>query len=233
MFLFVLISSYFSFLLFYPIFNAKEIIISYGFHPFDICSQNLQLWNLIKIIYIICFLFSNLIYSHFIYTRILVKFSLFKPKNSPNNLSFFLPTTRQTLALLIGEDLSHNKIYIPETGLYQNFLITGTIGSGKTSSAMYPFVKQLIEFNFINPKKKIGMLILDVKGNFYQQVKKYVKEYQLEKDLIVIELKSNIFYNPLHKPNLKPQVLANRLKSILLLFSENNTESYWLDKANH
>ncbi len=233
MFLFVLIFSYFSFLLFYPIFNAKEIIISYGFHPFDICSQNLQLWNLIKIIYIICFLFSNLIYSHFIYTRILVKFPLFKPKNSPNNLSFFLPTTRQTLALLIGEDLSHNKIYIPETGLYQNFLITGTIGSGKTSSAMYPFVKQLIEFNFINPKKKIGMLILDVKGNFYQQVKKYVKEYQLEKDLIVIELKSNIFYNPLHKPNLKPQVLANRLKSILLLFSENNTESYWLDKANH
>jgi hypothetical protein len=27
--------------------------------------------------------------------------------------------------------------------------------------------------------------------------------------------------------------LANRLKTILLLFSENNTESYWLDKAEH
>ena len=35
----------------------------------------------------------------------------------------------------------------------------------------------------------------------------------------------------MHKPNLKPQILANRLKTILLLFSENNTESYWLDKA--
>lgn len=133
--------------------------------------------------------------------------------------------------LLIGTDSFGHKIYIPESGLYQNFLITGTIGSGKTSSAMYPFTKQLMEFNFYHPQKKIGMLILDVKGNFYQQVQKYAKQYRLEKDLIVIELNSNIYYNPLHKPNLKPQVLANRLKNILLLFSENNTESYWLDKA--
>ena len=140
-------------------------------------------------------------------------------------------SNQDTLQLLIGEDLSHHKIFIPEKGLYQNFLITGTIGSGKTSSAMYPFTKQLMEFNSKHPKNKIGMLILDVKGNFYQQVRKYARSYQLEKDLIVIELKSNVFYNPLHKPNLKPQVLANRLKTILLLFSENNTESYWLDKA--
>ncbi len=38
-------------------------------------------------------------------------------------------------------------------------------------------------------------------------------------------------YNPLDKPNLKPSVLANRLKTILTLFSKNNSESYWLDKA--
>ena len=38
-------------------------------------------------------------------------------------------------------------------------------------------------------------------------------------------------YNPLDKPNLKPIVLANRLKTILSLFSPNNSESYWLDKA--
>jgi hypothetical protein len=77
------------------------------------------------------------------------------------------------------------------------------------------------------------MLILDVKGNYYKQVKKYSEQFNLLNDLIIIQLNSNIFYNPLHKPNLKPQVLANRLKTILLLFSENNTESYWLDKAEH
>ncbi len=75
------------------------------------------------------------------------------------------------------------------------------------------------------------MLILDVKGNYYKQVYEYAKKYEILDDLIVIGLGSNVFYNPLHKPHLKPQVLANRLKTILLLFSENNSESYWLDKA--
>lgn len=75
------------------------------------------------------------------------------------------------------------------------------------------------------------MLILDVKGNYYSQVKKYATEYNLLDDITVIELNSKITYNPLHKPNLKASVLANRLKTILELFSENNSESYWLDKA--
>ena len=160
-----------------------------------------------------------------------MKFSFFQ--NTPNKKEKKNQPSFKTdeLQLLIGEDFNHQKIYLPESGLYQNFLITGTIGSGKTSSAMYPFTKQLLEYNYFHPQKKIGMLILDVKGNFYQQVQNYAKQYQLEKDLIVIELKSNIFYNPLHKPNLKSQVLANRLKNILLLFSENNSESYWIDKA--
>ena len=170
-----------------------------------------------------------MIIGHWIYHRIFIKFSFFQtlPKKKKENITFPL----SKLHLLIGKDLSHNNIYIPESGLYQNFLITGTIGSGKTSSAMYPFTQQLLEFNSKHPQEKIGMLILDVKGNFYQQVKNYAKQYHLEKDLIVISLNSNIFYNPLHKPNLKPQVLANRLKKLLLLFSENNSESYWLDKA--
>ncbi len=134
--------------------------------------------------------------------------------------------------MLIGLDKNSNsKIYIPENGLYQNFLITGTIGSGKTSSAMYPFTRQLLEYNSKNLDSKLGMLILDVKGNYYKQVKKYAYDLNLLDDLIVISLKSNVCYNPLHKPNLKPLALANRLKTILLLFSENNTESYWLDKA--
>lgn len=110
-------------------------------------------------------------------------------------------------------------------------LITGTIGSGKTSSAMYPFTKQLLEYNSENINDKIGMLILDVKGNYYEKVLEYAKLYNLENDLIIIGLNSNNFYNPLYKPNLKPSVLANRLKTILTLFSENNSESYWLDKA--
>lgn len=139
---------------------------------------------------------------------------------------------KSKLNLLIGKDFnSKEDIFIPESGLYQNFLITGTIGTGKTSSAMYPFTRQLLEYNTNNPDDKIGMLILDVKGNYCNQIKKYVTQYNLENNLLLISLSSNTYYNPLHKPNLKPQVLANRLKTILTLFSENNSESYWLDKA--
>ncbi len=134
--------------------------------------------------------------------------------------------------MLIGKNTKTNKnIYLPESGLYQNFLITGTIGSGKTSSAMYPFTEQLLKYNSNNPDKKIGMLILDVKGNYYKQIEQYAKKYNLLKDLSIIELGGKVKYNPLHKPNLKPSVLANRLKTILELFSENNSESYWIDKA--
>lgn len=92
---------------------------------------------------------------------------------------------------------------------------------------MEPFLKQLIS----QDSPKLGMLILDVKGNFYKAVKKYAKEYDRLDSLIIIELGSNIKYNPLNKPNLKPSVLANRLKTILELFSSNNSDSYWLDKS--
>lgn len=80
-------------------------------------------------------------------------------------------------------------IILPEASLYQNILITGTIGSGKTSSAMYPFTRQLIKYEYDNPDKKLGMLILDVKGNYYSQVQKYASYYRRQDDLVVIELR--------------------------------------------
>ena len=127
-------------------------------------------------------------------------------------------------------DLASN-IFIPEKSLYQNILITGTTGSGKTSSAMYPFCKQLINYESLNSDKKLGMLILDVKGNFYEQTLKFARESYRENDVVLINLSGKEKYNPLDKPNLKASVLADRLKTILLLFSPNNTDDYWLDKA--
>ena len=226
------ICSYVTFTLFYSIFNANEVIIPYGFHPFDICSQNPRLWHLIKVSYIICFVFSILVFCHVFYVRILMNFSFFRGEMTDNKLDIaFSSKLNGELNLLIGMDINGHNVFVPESGLYQNFLVTGTIGSGKTSSAMYPFTRQLMEFNANNLSKKIGMLILDVKGNYCYQVHHYAKDFGLENDVITVSLNSGIFYNPLHKPHLKPQVLANRLKTILLLFSENNSESYWLDKA--
>ena len=239
---FTIIFSIILFHVFKPIYTANELIISYGIHPFDICSKSPQLWKYIKTTFIFTSIFSNFLIGYFIYNRFLFNlYSLLKNLKSNTNSKKQSNLTvtnhsknfqKNPLSLKIGQELYSNKIiYIPENGLYQNFLITGTIGSGKTSSAMYPFTRQLLKYNSSNRNNKIGMLILDVKGNYYNQVKKYANAYNLDKDLIVLELGSNIFYNPLHKPNLKARVLANRLKTILLLFSENNSESYWLDKA--
>ena len=243
-FLILFCTTFFIFLhfhFFYSIYTAEELIIPYGLKPFDICSKNPALWKYIKIIHIASFSFSMIIIINFFISKLLIKkdFKLenFQSKKIKTNSKLFTTcqnkvNTSDSLQLLIGfDETSKMDIYIPESGLYQNFLITGTIGSGKTSSAMYPFTEQILQFNSKHPKQKIAMLILDVKGNYYLQVKQFCKTYGLLSELIVIELDSHIHYNPLHKPHLKPQVLANRLKTILLLFSENNSESYWLDKA--
>ena len=154
--------------------------------------------------------------SNFIYLRIFLKLknSLHFCKNShtkEKKQNYSISSSKNSLNLLIGlDENSNNKIFIPESGLYQNLLITGTIGSGKTSSAMYPFTKQLLEFNSNNPNSKVALLILDVKGNYFKQVKKYAENFNLLDDLIVIDLNSKVFYNPLHKPNLKPQVLDRK-----------------------
>ncbi len=211
--------------LFFPIFKSEEIIISLGIHPFDICYDNPILWKFIETSFFIFYIFANYI----IINCIILRFNFF-PK--PHEIKKIENEYNSSLQLLIGKDISSNKkVYIPESGLYQNFLITGTIGTGKTSSAMYPFTEQLIKYNSLHPNNKLGILILDVKGNYFKQVQKFASKYKLEKDIIEIGLNSKTRYNPLYKPNLNPLILANRLKTILLLFSENNSESFWLDKA--
>ena len=210
--------------IFSPIYYSDNIIITYAVHPFNICKDQPILWNIIKISSIIFYLFNIFIFSICISKKIFYK----KVKNTEENKNII---NSNDFSLLIGLDTKNNLVKIPEKSLYQNILITGTIGTGKTSSAMYPFTKQLMEYKSNVANEKLGMLILDVKGNYYLQVKKYTNIYEREKDLIILDLSSNIKYNPLHKPHLKAYVLANRLKTILLLFSPNNSESFWLDKV--
>ena len=190
---------------------------------FDICNENPILWHYLKSSFLFLYSFANIVVINFIFSKLSINSFL-----EPTKKTSFFPNK---LSLLVGYDpILKEKIYIPEQGLYQNILVTGTIGTGKTSSAMYPFTKQLLTYNSQN-SDKIGLLILDVKGNYFKQVEKFAYDLSLENDIIEISLTSNIKYNPLHKPYLNPLVLANRLKTILLLFSENNSESFWLDKA--
>lgn len=227
-----LVSTIFNIFIFKSILLSKTVIFKFAIHPFNICEKYLTLWNIIKILFVF-----NSFFSYFIlYKKVLkIYYTIFYSKKTQKNQH-----TKQTinnnptnLHLNIGYDSKNNLISLPEKSLYQNILITGTIGSGKTSSAMYPFTEQLIKYKCNNIHDKIGMLILDVKGNYYSQVLKYAKKYNRETDLIKIDLSGKIKYNPLDKSNLHPSILADRLKNILLLFSPNNSEDFWLDKVSY
>ncbi len=220
------------FILFKPIFLTNTVIIPYSLHPYDICATKPVLWQNIKICFIIFYVISSIICSNFLYSLIFRKYILNVKKLNKKSNKLIKPNLNdKNLFLFVGKNESDNLVYIPEKSLYQNILITGTIGTGKTSSCMYPFTKQLINFNNNNPNSKLGMLILDVKGNFYREVINFARNSNRLDDLYIIELGKNVKYNPLDKPNLKPSVLANRLKTILMLFSPNNSDSYWLDKV--
>ena len=221
------------FLFFKEIFFSNNILIDFALHPFNICEKYPDLWKFIKISYLISFSITLFVISNLIYAIIFSKDNIDKKIKNNNNLSLLNNSdiSNEDLNLLVGKDLSDNSVYISEKGLYQNILITGTIGSGKTSSAMYPFTRQLIEYKSKNHKEKLGLLILDVKGNYHKQVEEYCNLCGREKDLIILSLDGNVRYNPLDKPNLKAHILANRLKTILTLFSSKNGEQYWLDKA--
>ena len=215
------ISFFYSFLL------VDFVYLDLGFEVFFIEGL---LWQNIKILFVLFAFLSVLIISINISFSIsnsrFIKSIFNKHKN--NNLE----RDSNSLQLVVGLNNESGKtLAIPEYGLFQNILITGTIGSGKTSSAMYPFTRQLLEYKYNDANSKIGMLILDVKGNYFSQVYNYAQNIGRLNDLIEIKIKGKYFYNPLDKPFLKPSVIANQLKTILLLFSPNNSESYWLDKA--
>lgn len=223
-FFFILIFSIINVFLFFSIYLSNNINIFFAVHPFNICYKYPNGWKLIKNSYIIISFFYYLILANVLYSNLFRK----NPKSSSQKNVF---TLDPYFNLKIGLDSSNNNVFLPLKGLFQNILITGTIGTGKTSSAMYPFTEQLISFKSNDDTEKISMLILDVKGNYHSQVKKYCNKYKRNSDLITIDLKTKIKYNPLDKPDLKPIVLANRLKTILTLFSQNNGESFWLDKV--
>ena len=221
--LFLVICFLINFLLFFNLFISRDVVFNLAITPFNISREYPNIWSNIKFCYCLsCFISYTILFKSVIYKIIKNP----KKKNiKENNID------TNKFNLIIGINEYGVKRYIEEDGLYQNIMITGTIGSGKTSSAMYPFTKQIMKYKANDFSQKIAMLILDVKGNYYKKVEEFAEEINRKEDLIKIDLTCSVRYNPLDKPELKPVVLANRLKTILLLFSKNNSESYWLDKA--
>lgn len=126
----------------------------------------------------------------------------------------------------IGGTFNDREITLCEAGLYQNVLITGSIGSGKTSSAITNILDGLI-------KEGICGLIIDVKGNYYKTIQKVVSKYQCEDKIKLISMNSNELYNPIDKKDITPYELSSRIRKALELISPSskNSDSFWLDKV--
>lgn len=147
------------------------------------------MWQKIKHFYIFLLIFNwSIIFKNF-YEKY-ISYNVASAKDHEKEI-----TNSNQLFLNVGINCETNQpVIIPEKGLFQNILITGTIGTGKTSSAMYPFTEQLIQ-------KNIGMLVLDVKGNFHLKLKEMARKYN--RKVTVIELRRKRKIQPIRQTQLE------------------------------
>ena len=115
---------------------------------------------------------------------------------------------------------------IPERGLFTGIAILGAIGSGKTSCCMLPFAEQILAYKAADKEKRIGGLILEVKGDFCRKAKDILARHQRAEDYIEISLDSEYCYNPLHN-DLDAYALAYNIASLLNNLFGRGKEPFW------
>lgn len=114
----------------------------------------------------------------------------------------------------------------PERGLYTGIAIFGGIGTGKTSTLMYPLVEQLVTYKANDPGRKVAGIVLEVKGNFCMRVQKMLATVGRADDYIEISLNSPFCYNPLHN-DLDAYAQAFGIASMMAQVFGKSSEPYW------
>ena len=91
---------------------------------------------------------------------------------------------------------------------------------------MYPFAEQILAYKAADKEKRIGGLILEVKGDFCRKVKGILDRHQRGEDYIEISLDSEYRYNPLHN-DLDAYALAYNIASLLNNLFGRGKEPFW------
>src|SRR5690606_35210600 len=84
---------------------------------------------------------------------------------------------------------------IPQRGLYTGVMVLGAVGTGKTSACMYPYVDQLLRWQSNDPARRIGGLVLEVKGDFCGQVRGMLERAGRRDDYVEVGLDTGVCYN--------------------------------------
>lgn len=145
------------------------------------------------------------------------------------------PRKRTELSLVLGEVHHPRKqipseaphwLAIPERGLFTGIAIVGAVGSGKTASCMYPFAEQILAYRAEDPYRRIGGLILEVKGDFCARVREILARHGRAADYVEVSLESEYRYNPLHN-DLDAYALAYNIASLLNNLFGRGKEPFW------
>ena len=145
------------------------------------------------------------------------------------------PETRSAPSLVLGETHfpttpgrapTPDWLTIPQRGLYTGVAILGAVGTGKTSACMYPYVDQLLRWRAQDPDRKIGGLVMEVKGDFCRQVRSILARANRESDYLEIGLNTGVCYNPLHN-DLDPYAVAYAIATLFNNLFGKPSEPFW------
>lgn len=115
---------------------------------------------------------------------------------------------------------------LPEKSLFANIYCLGGIGSGKTSAVAKPLFEQAVFKWPKNPKRKVGVFLLDAKGNNAPYVLERARAAGREDDVIILKPGGEWTMNLVGEGD--PTALATKLVSALVAMTDQEPNSYYL-----
>ena len=159
-----------------------------------------------------------------------------RPRQKPMPLPPFpYSADRNDLFLVLGEVHDSRKpqpsarpywMIVPERGLFTGIAVFGAIGTGKTTGCMYPYAEQLIAYRAQDPQRRIGGLVLEVKGDFCHKVRAILERHGRREDYVEVNLNGDYRYNPLYN-GLDAYALAYNIASLLNNLFGKGKEPFW------
>lgn len=148
---------------------------------------------------------------------------------------FPIPEPPAPLHVVIGE-LHHSRkveraespqwLTIPDRGLFTGLAVFGAVGSGKTSACLRPFARQILNYGARDHRRKIGGIVLEVKGSFCHQVQEMLEDAGRKDDYIEIGMSSPYVYNPMNN-DLEAFALAYSIATLLTQLYGRGKEPFW------